>query len=80
MAQDELAGPGLPEDGAHVWRWFLELNQARNSSGFGPESIAYQEVDAWARLTRRNPRAHEVMWLLALDRFWRLGPSKENGT
>jgi len=67
-AAADLAGPDLPLAGAHLWQWFLELNAARTSNGWGPNAIGYGELQAWARLTRRAPAAHEVEALRALDR------------
>jgi hypothetical protein len=67
-AQAELLAPDLPLAGAHLWQWFLELNAARTSNGWGPNAIGYAELDAWARLTRRAPAVHEIDALRALDR------------
>lgn len=66
----ELAGPPFPEAGAQVWTWFGELLEARAWSATGPQPIGYQEIAAWAALTRQQPTAAEVQLLRALDRTW----------
>ena len=57
----------MPTAVAHLWAWFIELSAARGSSGFGPLPIGYGEIDAWARLTMRDPTPAEVTALRRLD-------------
>jgi len=68
IARERLRGPGLPPEVAYLWDWFLELDSARTSNGFGLNPIGYTELAAWAALTGRSPLPWEVRWLMALDR------------
>lgn len=63
-----LVGPDMPEEFAHVWLWFVELDEARTVSGFGASSISYVDIKAWAELTGRDPTPFEVRLLRRLDR------------
>lgn len=76
VARAELVGPKLPEAAVHVWEWFLELNAARSAGEFGVAAITFAELEAWARLTGRDLRPHEVTWLRAIDRLWLATPDK----
>jgi hypothetical protein len=62
-----LAGPLFPESLAYLWEWHLELARARTVGMNGPDPLTYQAIDAWARLTGREPWPHEVAALLSLD-------------
>jgi len=57
----------MPRELAYLWRWYRELERTRQISAHGLQSMTYAEIDAWARLTGRNPMPHEVDGLLALD-------------
>jgi hypothetical protein len=45
----------------------VELAGARTSNGFGPNAIGYGELQAWARLTGRDPSPWEVSVLRRMD-------------
>ncbi len=59
--------PEPPPQASHVLAWFLELNQGRGSSGFGPLPLGWSEIEAWARLTGKELRPQEVALLKRLD-------------
>ncbi len=63
-----LDGPPIPADGEHVWLWFLDLNAARGSNGFGPNPISYPDLAAWVAMTGIIVMPSEVAALMALDR------------
>lgn len=66
-APAELVGPPLPDDLAHVWRWFdAELSPAR-PCGFTEQPLAWQEIDAWARRTGVRLSSADARLLRALD-------------
>lgn len=65
-----LDGPALPSAVEHLWDWFVELNAARGSTGFGPAPLGYAEIRAWAALTDRQPSPWEVETLKTLDEAW----------
>jgi hypothetical protein len=62
-----LAGPPFPDLLAYLWDWFMELDRARTIGMNGPDLLTYQVIDAWARLTGREPWPHEVAALISLD-------------
>lgn len=54
----------------YIWEYFQELNMARGSSGFGPSTFTYTEIDAWARLTDRKLEPWEVKLIKNIDTMW----------
>lgn len=58
--------PPFPLALEYVWRWFLQLHNAR-VSGFGPSAISWLELDAWSRFTGNRPTPWEVQVLMAVD-------------
>ena len=63
----ELTPPDVEEASLYLLTWFHELNMARSANGFGMNLLAYAEIDAWARLTKRAVTAWEVSVLKTLD-------------
>jgi len=68
-APEGLAGPACPDLLARRWDWFLELDRARRHGGFGPEPLAYADIEAWARLTGRRLSREDVVILVDIDRL-----------
>jgi hypothetical protein len=64
-----LAGPELPDLYADLWEGFLELDRARGHGSFGPEPLAYADIESWARLTRRRLSPQDVALIVELDRL-----------
>lgn len=62
----QLEGPELPYLHAELWGWFLELDRAR---GQGPAALAYESIEAWARLTGRRLSPDDVALIVDLDRL-----------
>jgi hypothetical protein len=62
-----LDGPPFPESLDYLWEWHMELARTRNYNMNGPEPLTYPAVDAWARLTGREPEPYEVDALFRLD-------------
>lgn len=62
-----IEGPPGPGALAYLLEWFNELfgRSGLNEQGFAP--LTFTTVDAWARLTRRKPKPHEVDALMSLD-------------
>jgi hypothetical protein len=52
---------------AHLWRWFWQLDQARQSSGYGPQALTYADVATWAAVMDEQPRPWEVTALMTMD-------------
>ena len=78
-AAADLAGPPFPQDCPYVWTWFAELSCARAHGPHGQQPIPYAEIEAWARLTGRQPQPWEVEWLRELDAVWLAAPKKHGG-
>lgn len=63
----ELQLPELP-DGCHlIWNTFLELHNARASSGMGPSAIGWQDLLAWQRVRGVQLTTWEIDTLMAID-------------
>jgi hypothetical protein len=52
---------------AHIWYWFLELNQSRQHSEMGAMPISFSEILAWATLSGVSPLPNEIRVLKQLD-------------
>lgn len=50
----------LPACGEHIWDWYLQLQSTS-------ETVTYQEIEAWSRLTNAQARPEEV--LILMDMF-----------
>lgn len=50
-----------------VWGYFCELGAARGSSGFGPASISFTEIQAWSSLMGVQLTPWEVSMIRRLD-------------
>lgn len=60
--------PIPPQESAHIWEWFWELNPSRSSGAMGdPGALTFSEIDAWARLTLATPEHWEVMAIKQMD-------------
>lgn len=67
LEPERLHGPPFPAGLEVLWTWFNELRATRSVGMGGLEPLTYREVDAWARLTDRRPKPHEVQALMRLD-------------
>ena len=56
----------MPRALEHVWKWFVELSQAR-PSGMGISPITFSEISAWVSLTGNQPTPWEVSLIRGLD-------------
>lgn len=70
-AIERLNGPRFPDAVAYLHGWFCELDAGRGHDMNGPSAITYQDIEAWARLTDRQPEPHEVAALMEIDRAYR---------
>lgn len=67
-AQSELLNPPeLPQGAYYVWSWFLKLNSARSSNGFGLNPLNYTEIKSFFDLEGVYPTDWELDILKALD-------------
>jgi len=63
----DLEDEELPLCIEHVWNWFMQLHNARGSSGFGPSPILYSEIESWIKLTGASPTRWEIEAIKSLD-------------
>lgn len=56
----------LPEMSVLIWKYFLELNNSRQS-GMGVNPISYSEMQAYFNLINVNPEIYEVEAIKMLD-------------
>lgn len=66
LPESELLGPEIPDALSYLWDWLMELDVAREIGANGPLPFTYQQLDAWARLTDRDPTPLEVDALMKL--------------
>lgn len=57
----------LPASMEQVWYWFVSLNNARSSNGFGVNPIQYSEMKAYFDLINVEPEEWEVNTIKQLD-------------
>ena len=57
----------LPENCYEVWKWFIDLHNARGSNGMGISPISYLEIDAYFRLMDISPSDWEVSLIRRFD-------------
>jgi hypothetical protein len=70
----ELAGPPVPPALQYLLEWLDELFGRSGATMDGLAPLSYTTVRAWAELTDRCPRPHEVQALLMLDAVRRHPP------
>lgn len=63
----ELHQPEIPKQVRYLWRWYCELSQGKQHNGMSYSPLSWQEMQAWATLTRRNLAEWEVYALRIID-------------
>jgi hypothetical protein len=53
----------------HVWKFFIDLNNARGSNGFGMNALSYTETKAYFDLHEILPLPYELDAIRILDRL-----------
>lgn len=59
--------PRLPAGGDLLWRWFLDLHNARSYGMTGPLPLNYTEIAAYLSVMRIPAEPHHVVTLRAMD-------------
>lgn len=57
----------LPESCIYVWKWFIDLHNARGSNGFGINPISYTEIKSYFDLMDTQPEEWEVILIKLFD-------------
>lgn len=52
---------------AHVFVWFVELDTARSTNGFGFNPISFTDIDAYSRINGVPMREWEVAAIRKMD-------------
>jgi hypothetical protein len=66
----QLEPKETPDCLCYLWEWFCQLSSSRQYSEFGPMSLTYSEIQAWAELTKSEPAAWEVDVIKQIDRVF----------
>ena len=61
----------MPEGYEHLWQWFGELQESRQSDMEMPLGLSYQEIKAWAELEGREPNVIDVRALKKMSAVMR---------
>ena len=77
MAIDKLLGPPFPDALEYLYEWLMELDGARDVGMNGLKPFTYQMLDAWARMTQRDPQPHELAALIRLGHVFLYPPGDE---
>jgi len=65
---EELANePDIPKSVAHVWDYFIQLNRARGSNGFGANPLSYTEIKNWCQLSEIRLEQWELNAIVEID-------------
>jgi hypothetical protein len=73
-----LVGPLCPPAAMHLTAWWSDVAGTRQN-GMGANPITWQELEAWARLTRRRVAPWEAEAIIAGDRaFLRAAQGDDN--
>jgi hypothetical protein len=58
----------FPQDMAQVWKFFIDLHNARSSNGFGVNPISYSEMYSYFKLIEIQPHDWEIETIKKLDK------------
>jgi len=68
----------LPESCNQVWRWFIDLNNARSSNGYGVNPIAYSDLKAYLDLIGIEIEDWELNLIKRIDNEAMISYAKES--
>jgi len=58
----------FPQDMSQVWKFFIDLHNARSSNGFGVNPISYSEMCSYFQLFEIQPHDWEIETIRKLDK------------
>lgn len=79
LEQEADEGPQCPDELRYLLAWARELAASRSYDMNGAHGFTYPMIDAWARLTDRDPSPLEVEGLFQIDVAMR-SPAKADAT
>jgi len=59
--------PECPWQFQHIWRWFFEVLNGCPSTGMGPVTIGWRDLQAWCEMTGERPELWETKLLMRLS-------------
>tara|TARA_R100001377_G_scaffold43808_2_gene24877 strand:+ start:16159 stop:16494 length:336 start_codon:yes stop_codon:yes gene_type:complete len=65
-----LEAPPFPNLLSHIWSAFILLHDARTAGFSGPNSLTYESIIAWVRLTGNPLNEKEVKAIKSLDNLY----------
>lgn len=75
-AKAKLIGPPCPAAAEHIWGWFRALDAGRGGNGFGPNPLAWAELESFARVQGLRFTPFELELLRGLDHAWLTAQAK----
>lgn len=67
----------IPDEGLYLWSLFQEASAGRGNNGFGPMTLSWSDIEAWARLTSTHLSPYEVLTLRSMDAAFLFAYAKE---
>lgn len=58
----------FPDGMVEVWKFFIDLHNARSSNGFGVNPISYSEIYSYFKLIEIQPQEWEIDVIKKLDK------------
>lgn len=74
-----LDGPEFPDACGHIWEWFCELSNQRQSGMNGPQAISDLDLYAWSHNTGRSPNPWEISAIRRIDLLYRKIADEDSG-
>jgi hypothetical protein len=70
--------PDMPSELVYLWNHFRDLHRARSANGFGPNPIAWAEIDAYNRLAALDLGAWEIDAIRLMDDLFLMASYKKD--
>ena len=62
--------PSVPDGGALIWSWFVELSNARSYGMHGAQALSFTEIESFGRSMAIPLRPGHVRLLRKMDDAW----------
>lgn len=60
----------LPQAGAHLWRWFMDMNAMRNNNGVTESLLSARDLIDWCWFSGQSLELWERRAIRAMDIAW----------
>ena len=78
LAKFGLEEPDIPAGWEVFWEWFWELSSGRGHTGFGPQPLSWQDMEAWARISGIELQPWQALVFRAMDQAWLAAVAKRS--